>query len=315
MNQKGIILSGLVYALLIFFLLLVASLLTVMWYRQNALNNLKDDADDIYDDYVPEILLTSRFSINAGTSGLYTLKNGSSYFSGVDPNNWLAFGKIGGNTIMWRVIKNDPEGIKIVYEGVKNGTTAPVADGRVQVDSSNYAEWDATNSNKWERPSDLSSKLSLWYNTLTDVSNYVQPINWCVGAIGNNPTIDEFVSGECIAQTSSGGTFVGRTSNASAVGMIRPSDYIYSSSAATCNAYNQTDCGTNNYLAKTSYNYWTLNAYSMDSANIWTVLSTGAVNYNNANNAFISIRPVLNLSSDVNWYSGNGTLTNPYTIK
>jgi hypothetical protein len=50
MNQKGIVLSGLVYVLLIFFLLLLLSLLMVMWYRQNTLNSLSDNANSIYDD-------------------------------------------------------------------------------------------------------------------------------------------------------------------------------------------------------------------------------------------------------------------------
>jgi hypothetical protein len=315
MNQKGIVLSGLVYALLVFFLLLLASLLTVMWYRQNALNSLKDDANGIYDDvYVPELLLTSRFTLNAGTDATYTLKHGSSYFAGTNPNNWIELGKINGNSLMWRIIKSDPEGIKIIYEGLKNGNDVPIADGRIDVDGSSFVPWD-TGSNKWERPSDLSSKLILWYNTLTDVSNYVQPINWCIGAIGNNPSIDDFVSSECIAQTSSGGAFAGRTSVTSAIGMMRPSDYILSSGATTCNAYNQTDCGTLNYLSKTSYSYWTLNAYAIDSSNIWSILNTGAINYGNANTTTISVRPVLNISIDATWDSGNGTLATPYKIK
>lgn len=55
MNQKGIVLSGLVYALLVFFLLVLVTLLSVLWYRQNAIDNLGDDANKIYDEvYISE---------------------------------------------------------------------------------------------------------------------------------------------------------------------------------------------------------------------------------------------------------------------
>jgi hypothetical protein len=55
MNQKGIVLSSLVYALFTFFLLLLVSFLVVLWYRQNAINSLADDANNIYDEpYVPD---------------------------------------------------------------------------------------------------------------------------------------------------------------------------------------------------------------------------------------------------------------------
>ena len=55
MNQKGIVLSGLIYALLSFFLLLLVSLLAVQWYRQNTITSLRDEADAIYDDiYISE---------------------------------------------------------------------------------------------------------------------------------------------------------------------------------------------------------------------------------------------------------------------
>jgi hypothetical protein len=55
MNQKGIVLSGLVYVLLTFFILLLVSFLAVLWYRQNALDALHKDADAIYDDiYISE---------------------------------------------------------------------------------------------------------------------------------------------------------------------------------------------------------------------------------------------------------------------
>jgi hypothetical protein len=50
MNQKGIVLSGLIYVLLTFFILLLVTLLAVLWYRQNASDALRKDVDDMYDE-------------------------------------------------------------------------------------------------------------------------------------------------------------------------------------------------------------------------------------------------------------------------
>jgi len=47
-NKKGIILSGLVYTLFVFFLLLIVSLLMVLWSRQTAINKIKEQANEIY---------------------------------------------------------------------------------------------------------------------------------------------------------------------------------------------------------------------------------------------------------------------------
>jgi hypothetical protein len=54
-NQKGIVLSGLIYVLLTFFILLLVTLLAVLWYRQNTADALRSDTDAIYDDiYISE---------------------------------------------------------------------------------------------------------------------------------------------------------------------------------------------------------------------------------------------------------------------
>lgn len=58
MNQKGVVLSGLIYALLTFFLLLLASLLMILWYRQNSINSLGADANEIYDYVAPPLSST-----------------------------------------------------------------------------------------------------------------------------------------------------------------------------------------------------------------------------------------------------------------
>lgn len=51
-KNKGIVLSGLIYALLVFFLLLLASLMFILQFRQLSINKLKKDSVAIYDQYI-----------------------------------------------------------------------------------------------------------------------------------------------------------------------------------------------------------------------------------------------------------------------
>ncbi|MDD2203317.1 MAG: hypothetical protein PHT75_01830 [Bacilli bacterium] len=80
MNQKGIVLSGLVYVLLIFFLLLILSLLTVMWYRQNTLNTLSNNANEIYDEN-EKIINGPYYNASEGVNHPYLAK-------GMTPVKW-----------------------------------------------------------------------------------------------------------------------------------------------------------------------------------------------------------------------------------
>ena len=59
------------------------------------------------------------------------------YFEGSNPNNWVKFGMVDGITnrgIMWRIVKIDNTGIKMVYEGLENGEANPLEDGRALID-------------------------------------------------------------------------------------------------------------------------------------------------------------------------------------
>lgn len=324
MNNKGMVLSSLVYILLVFFLLLILSLLTVMWYRSNSLSVLKDSANNIYDhSYSGETLLVNVFSTYVGSNGTYSLKNGGNYFSGSNPNNWVIFGQVSSTDstpLLWRVIKDDVYGIKIIYEGIQNGSNLPTADGKITIGEQTTASWDTSGgtngNNKWERPSDLSTILNTWYNSLyvPNITNYVAPINWCIGAIGGTPTISDFKTNECINQAYPAvGTFLGYTSSSLNYGMINPSDYVSASNDVTCNAYNQISCGNNNYLKKT-YNYFTQNAYADDEYDVWSILNDGSININYAN-VLQSIRPVINIDPYIVWSSGTGSLANPYMMK
>lgn len=117
------------------------------------------------------VLLESQFQRNVGSGGTYTLKNSGTsneakFFAGPNPNNWIQFGKDNNHYIlMWRIIKANAEGIKIIYEGIRNGNNFPTADGRVTIDGTELIAWHTSNGNKWKTAT-LKSKLENWYNSL-----------------------------------------------------------------------------------------------------------------------------------------------------
>lgn len=50
MNNRGVILSGLIYVLLVFFLLLIGSLVLLMWHRHNGVLKIKEDANTMFEE-------------------------------------------------------------------------------------------------------------------------------------------------------------------------------------------------------------------------------------------------------------------------
>ena len=288
-----------------------------------------------------ESLIAKIIDFGAGDNGTFAYKNNSNRFIGADPNNWLEFGKDSSdNVLMWRIVKHDNQGVQVIFEGVKQGLNPPAGDGRITIESSTTAAYDTGNTNNWERPASLKTKLNTWYNSLQLNTNLIKPINWCLGASGEGighpidqvPT-NHFLETECVDAAYSGGNFLGVTNETSSVGLIRASDFFNSSSAATCTGgYYYGDgswevdggrhCGRivdsetvrTNYLWKEEYHWWTSTAFAKNSNHIWRISDSGYVSETYVTNASIAVRPVINLSNNIIYESGTGTLSDPYKI-
>lgn len=245
--------------------------------------------------------LSSQFK--SGSGGTYESKNGSNYFVGVNPDNWVQFGSVSINDstpLLWRVIKSDSEGIKMIYEGTKNGLLVPDENGTF-----GNSPWDTADGYSWDTAT-LRTTLEAWYDAsvyIADEATYVLPIKWCNGQIDSPYTITQFKAKECNIKTSS----------SSVVGLIQASDFISTSPLPACDSYNQVVCSTGNFLYKPNYHYWTLNTQSEEGKSIWKIYSS--LSFIKADNANIYVRPVINLKPDVLWAGGVGSLFNPFKIK
>lgn len=143
-------------------------------------------------------------------------------------------------------------------------------------------------------------------------------VYWCSRKKTDIVKLDEFLANECSDGTYDGGFFRGKTEYEIGVGLIRPSDYISTSSLENCVNSHSSECGMlpdgtiTNFLYKNDYSWYSLNAFANDDESIWG-FSAGI--WDLETDASYATRPVINLNPNVLHAGGNGTLTNPYKIK
>ncbi|MDD4547310.1 MAG: DUF5011 domain-containing protein, partial [Bacilli bacterium] len=259
-----------------------------------------------------------------------TKKNGADYYTGKNPNNWVLFGRYDQESvygILWRIIKTDDGGIKLVFEGLENGGSTPIEDGRTLHSSTTGIQYDEFGKNPFQT-STLNAKLNNWLDNLVviDKYNYIKETNWKIGGVPfYNPTnIETFSELEGIDSETNYGFFPG-LSELSGIGLINPSDFMYTSSNTNCvNSYKTGGSGNpcaytagdiNNFLYKNKYHQWTMNASSDTSNKAWYVNNIGQVTTGLVQSSVISVRPVINLDKNVEYLAGTGTIDDPYILE
>ncbi len=122
--------------------------------------------------------------------------------------------------------------------------------------------------------------------------------------------------------------YSGRSTNwTGKVGLMYPSDYGYATSGgsstnrASCMAkelYNwhksgYSDCKNNDWLYNSSTTQWTMSPHAGSSREVFSVDSTGFVDFDDADNTRAG-RPVVHLKSTIKVISGSGTKDSPYIL-
>ena len=167
-------------------------------------------------------------------------------------------------------------------------------------------------------------------NGLTDnAKNQISSTKWYLGNIINTRydgygTTKEIYQQERSTSVHSGNkqTWDGK------VALIYPSDYMYASSACynddTIKGYNSSDsskdyrnetCKSTNWLFDTGNMFWAVSPSSSSSSNAMFLSSNGNVYYSRVSISAGGLRPTIYLSLDVNYISGDGTLSDPFIIK
>ena len=222
--------------------------------------------------------------------GLYAdeYESGRYIYKGANPNNYITF-----NNEMWRILSIEGDGrIKIVRDELL----------------SNRA-FDSTNSNNWDRPSDIRTYLNGEYlDSITLNKEKIVSSTWSIGAVtyGNDDLAGQIASeNETQSQEAS-------------VGLITASEYLRANTNTelcgnlSLNNNNYSTCKTTNWLFKNNNYYWTISPHSGYSNSVFDVGSDGDV-YSNYAGIADSVLPAITLSSDIN-LSGSGETGNPFVI-
>ena len=221
--------------------------------------------------------------------GLYAdeYESGKYIYKGTNPNNYITF-----NNETWRILSIEADGrIKIVRD--------ELLPARV---------WDSTDSNQWDRPSDIKTYLNGEYlESITVNKEKIVSSTWSIGAVtfGNDDLAGQIASeNETQSQEAS-------------VGLITASEYLRANTNTelcgnlSLNNSNYSTCKTTNWLFKNDY-YWTISPSSGNSNYVFRVYGNGLVSSISANN-INTVLPAITLSSDIS-LSGSGTVGDPYII-
>lgn len=96
------------------------------------------------------------------------------------------------------------------------------------------------------------------------------------------------------------------------IGLLPLSDFLNASLDSNCSASTSRSCQNYNYLSKYKYNWWIMTANSANTYQVYRI-SGYAASTTASNTAYV--RPVLYLSKDALYVSGDGTKDNPYIVK
>lgn len=233
--------------------------------------------------------ITSKSNIVESGDGLYE-ENGEYIYRGEKLNNYVSFA--GKN---WRIIKitKDNE-IRLIQD-----------DFFEQQDWDNrYNDSQRSNSGINDyNVSRIKDDLAEIYNgttfSATDKAKIV-PKNLCIGKRAENDTTKDG-STECSVLTD----------ELLPLGLLQANEYLVSSLDSGCTDLTKKQCTNYNFLANYERHYWTLTGNSANTAHVYYIdrlpQSLNASSY-------AVIKLVINVSGEVNYIKGNGTLENPYII-
>lgn len=223
--------------------------------------------------------------------GLY--QKGVTYvYRGENPNNYVS---LDGKFYRIISITQDKE-LKLI-------STEKYSEGIVWDDRYNSDKQRSYGINIFEK-SRLKDSLREIYNSefFSDTTrSFIKPHDICVGKRSYNDT-DFSGTAECSV-----------ISKNETVGLIQTNEYLYASIDTGCKSGNSPECGNYNYLMNISSNMDTQIACTENSYQFYSI-DSGTLYAKNASSRVI-VYPVIYLSNDVLYKSGNGTQNNPYVLR
>lgn len=342
LNNKGFAITAVLYGLLILFVILVSSYLLVLSVKKDRVEDLVNEIENSYYGTMTRLSYHISNLYNEASKVIVT-NNGAEYnyalsvnlmndraggktsdynggnirYYGSDPNNYIYFNcsdydnQSSDTCELWRIIGVFDYEVKLI----KN-------------DSIGNYEWD-NESNNWNT-STLKDMLNsgTYYDTLTEqTKDLLYQNTWYLGYDKTTKDPYKYTPSDMYNAERSSVVHTGNPKMWQGyIGLMYPSDYMYSADFNSCNktlqGYNDYDsdklCTSNNWIFNyTESSEWTITPESDDDMTSWAISMYGGYDYDNdpAVDAQYNIRPTLYLQSYTYINNeGDGSSTNPYQI-
>lgn len=241
---------------------------------------------DYYETKKLKNVIASSENIVTSGNGLY-LYNNRYIFRGDNVNNYAKFADR-----LWLILGINSDGTIRMIDTTE--TKEIVWDDRYNSDEQYNAGINDFNVSR------IKDTLNNEYDSFTDSDKaYLTVQNLCIGKRSVNDTNNDG-SIEC-----------SKTLENQYIGLIQANEYPIASLDDSCISPSNPECTNYNFLTKI-YSTWTLTAKSESSYEVYLlsgrIVSTEASDYN-------EYHSVVNINSDVNYVSGDGTENNPYVFK
>lgn len=223
--------------------------------------------------------------------GLYDL-NGELVFRGENPNNYVKFA-----SKMWRIVKIENDKVVLI---LNEKLSRDVWDDRFNTDRNRT---DGINNYDVSRIRESLNELYQGDTLFNKDTKNLLAVHTLY--VGKRYETDNYNDGSIEKSEVLENQYIG---------LLPLYDYINGSIDENCNSAVTDSCSNYNYLNHYDYNWWTLTTDASNTYKVFRVSSDGTVEVLRASsNGYF--RPVIYLAKDALYVSGDGTETNPYTIK
>lgn len=236
--------------------------------------------------YIKEVVPT----VESG-NGLYNI-NEELVYRGDNVDNYIKFS---GNT--YRIVKFSNDSAVIIY--TEKGETAT---------------WDDRYNNEKQTNLGINdysvSRIKDTLDGIYEGTSYISSDNKLL-VIAHNLNIGKRASSDT---DKTGGLEKSAIIENQFIGLLPMYDYLNASLDSNCTTSTSASCMNYNYLSKYRYNWWTITANNKNTHQVYLISgSSSALSYTTSSSAYL--RPVLYLSKDALYVSGDGTSNNPYIVK
>ena len=275
-------------------------------YKEGALAT--DYVIDLYSSVTKSNFTNNNIQYERAESvSLMTDVGGNIRYYGADPNNYVLF-----NNELWRIIG--------VFKNIDNGTGKKEKRLKiVRSESIGNYPWNENGTNNWpEATLNIYLNGEYFNNLIREYKDMIEPTLWNLGGWSTSEIYaDNFYQYERgdLTYKDNAKFWIEK------VGLIYPSDYMYAGDLSKCslNGYNwnddQNNCRNTSWIIDKVKTQWTLFPSSNDIKS-YLVRSSGSIDwFGNGVTPPGSTHPVLFLKSTVKITNGDGSKTNPYTLK